>query len=107
MLVDNKRNEVINMKEMFKNKYKDFMKNVSKRDWDLITKNAEMFKQSIEEVIFNNFITVFRNEIQDYSITHEPKQKGYVKEISSQRSGTQTKYKLTAKGIKWLAESEV
>lgn len=40
MLVDNKRNEVVNMKEMFKNKYKAFMKNVSKRDWDLITKKC-------------------------------------------------------------------
>lgn len=92
------------MKELFKAKYKEFMKNVSPSTWRYIQRCAKDFNQTIEEVIFNNCITIYRNEIKDYSITHEPKGKGYVKEISSKRSGTQTTYKLTKKGIAWLNE---
>ena len=90
------------MKDLFKKKYKEFMKNVSPSTWNYIQRCAKSFNQTIEEVIFNNCITVFRSEIKDYSITHEPKEKGYVKEISTQKSGVQTTYKLTKKGIKWL-----
>jgi hypothetical protein len=107
MLVDNKRNEVANMKEMFKNKYKAFMKNVSERDWKFYKGCAEQYRQTVEEVIFNNCITIFRNEIKDYTITYEPIEKGYVKKITSWKSGSQTKFKLTKKGMRWLAESEV
>lgn len=92
------------MKELFKNKYKEYMKNVRPSEWKHVERCANDFNQTIEEVIFNNCITVYRDEIKDYRITHELIQKGYVKEISSQRSGTQTKYKLTKKGIKWLSE---
>lgn len=92
------------MKELFKNKYKEFIKNVSSSNWNAIERNAKAFNQSIEEVIFNNFITIFRNEIKDYAITFEPIKSGYVKEIKTQKSGSQTKYKLTQKGIKWLSE---
>lgn len=92
------------MKELFKLKYKMFMKNVSPSTWSYIQKCAKDFNQTIDEVIFNNCITVFRNEIKDYSITQEPKEKGYVREISSKKSCTQTTYKLTKKGIKWLSE---
>ena len=92
------------MKELFKAKYKEFMKNVSPSTWGYIQKCAKDFNQTIDEVIFNNCITIRRNEIKDYSITHEPKAKGYVKEISSKRSGTQTTYKLTKKGIRWLSQ---
>lgn len=52
------------MKEMFKNKYKTFMKNVSERDWKFYKSCAEQYKQTVEEVIFNNCITIFRNEIK-------------------------------------------
>lgn len=90
------------MKELFKAKYKEFMRNVSPSTWNYIQRCAKDFNQTIEEVIFNNCITIYRNEIKDYSITFEPKEKGYVKEISSKRSGTQTTYKLTNKGIKWI-----
>lgn len=90
------------MKELFKAKYKEFMKTVSPSTWKYVQKCAKDFNQSIEEVIFNNCITVYRNEIKDYSITHEPIERRYVKEISSKRSGTQTTYKLTKKGIAWL-----
>lgn len=92
------------MKELFKEKYKDFIKNVSRSTWRHIERCAKDFNQTIEEVIFNNCITVYRNEIKDYSITYDPKKKGYVKEISSQKSGTQTIYKLTKKGIDWLSQ---
>ena len=78
------------------------MKNVDPSTWRYIQRCAKDFNQTIEEVIFNNCITIYRNEIKDYSITFEPKEKGYVKEISSKRSGTQTTYKLTNKGIKWI-----
>lgn len=92
------------MKELFKAKYREFMKNVSPSTWNYIQRCSKDFNQTIEEVVFNNCITIYRNEIKDYTITHEPKAKGYIKEISSQRSGVQTKYKLTKKGIAWLSE---
>lgn len=90
------------MKELFKAKYKKFMKDVSPRTWIFIKRCAKDFNQTIEEVIFNNCITVYRNEIKDYKITYEPKQKGYIKEINSQKSGVQTTYKLTKIGIDWI-----
>ena len=80
------------------------MKKVSPSTWRMIEKSAKDFNQTIEEVIFNNCITVYRDEIKDYRITHEPTSKGYVKEISSRKSGVQTRYKLTKKGIKWLSQ---
>ena len=92
------------MKELFRKKYREYMKKVSPSTWRMIEKSAKDFNQSIEEVIFNNCITIYRNEIKDYTITHEPKEKGYVKEVSSKRSGTQTAYKLTKKGITWLSQ---
>ena len=94
----------MNMKELFKEKYKKFMKSVDRSTWNYIKRCAKDFNQTIEDVVFNNCITVYRDEIKDYSITYEPKQKGYVKEISSKRSGTQTTYKLTKKGIEWLSD---
>ena len=87
--------------ELFRAKYREFMKNVSERQWKAIKQSAEDFNQTIEQVIFNNCITVKRSEIKDYPKFYEEMiVTKMVETISKTRQ--ETRYNLTKKGIKNL-----
>ena len=87
--------------ELFRAKYREFMKNVSERQWKVIKQSAEDFNQTIEQVVFNNCITVKRSEIKDYPKFYEEMiVTKMVETISKPRQ--ETYYKLTSKGIKNL-----
>lgn len=87
--------------ELFRAKYREFMKNVSERQWKAIKQSAEDFNQTIEQVVYNNCITVKRSEINDYPKFYEEMiTTKMVQTISKSRQ--ETYYKLTLKGIKSL-----
>lgn len=87
--------------ELFRNKYREFMKNVSEHQWRAIEKASKDFNEPIEQVIFDNCISVARSEITDYSKFYEEMiVTKMVKTISKPRQ--ETSYKLTKKGIKNL-----
>lgn len=89
--------------ELFKDKYRAFMKNVDSRTWGQIQKAAVSFSQHPTTVIFNNFISVGRREIKDYQkFSEEMIATKYVRAI--EKHGFDTRYKLTEKGIKALGE---
>lgn len=89
------------VKELFKIKYRNYMKNVDEREWRQVVQLSKDWKQSIEEIIFNNCVTVSISEFEkDYGMIHMLKAEGYIREIS--RSHQETRYRLTKKGAKWV-----
>ena len=89
------------MINLFKEKYKNYMKKVSEKEWKYILQCANNFNQKPQEVIFNNCISISRSEIKDYpKFQEELINTKMVKDVS--KHGYETRYKLTKKGLKEL-----
>ena len=51
------------VKEMFENKYREFMQNVTERTWAIIKEKAEYKKCNPAEIIFREYLVITENEV--------------------------------------------
>lgn len=97
------------VKEMLENKYREYMKNITARQWEIVKTEAENRKLHPAELILRFFINITENEVnprKNAEVYWELIQMNKDKLVASNRhrqySGKVDTFWLTAKGYKKL-----